>query len=210
MQPLSMVVATLLAASLGGCGLLSPGTVPPRITAQPPPARGETPSPGNDDTWLLAHLTPDEGSNLVDGVQQPISVQFDVSSKDAAIGEYEIWLTLGSRAERPFQVVGVGHAASETLSGTVTWWWRAHGRSESAEVGLYRVERSASGRSATLTLLQSIRRRYDVLCDANASPFERFLKRLFGSCLQPAAGDAPKGGPAPPGASDRVNPAAGP
>jgi hypothetical protein len=175
-----VIVAVSLAASLWGC------CVPPqRISAQPPLAQGADPPRGRGDTWSLSRFEPSEDAKLLDGTQQAFSVHFDIASNGGEMGEYEIWLSLGDRVERPFQVAGLGQPDVESLSGEATWSWRAHGRSKVAEVGLYRVDRSASGRTATLTLLQSIQRRYDIVCDPDAPPFERLLKHLFASCLQP-------------------------
>ena len=68
------------------------------------------------------------------------------------------------------------------MAGHNSWETPVDGTNSNIQMNLYRVEHSKSGKTTFKTLVRSIQRTYNIICDPDELFFILKIKRLFGFC----------------------------
>jgi hypothetical protein len=135
--------------------------------------------------YTLAHLNPEEQLILIDGKAVSFSIELKVFGPIVGTDQYELHFATSKRRFRPFTVVTTGTAGELQFDGTVAWVAKSAGTTNTVTMALFRVERSQSGQTVRTTLLQEVRRTYQVVCDEHRFFLVAAYKRLFNLCRAP-------------------------
>lgn len=110
-------------------------------------------------TWDIDSLYPIEGTILSRRHSTVISVFVELKGE----GQYLLQLSTARKNYKPQCYLLVASESGQVeLSANVKWYIKPKRKVESISIALYRVDKSKTGKTETLTLLKQIRREYDV------------------------------------------------
>lgn len=175
MNKLSLLLLFSFTFALSGCAV----KLNPAATRMPTHETGALTDVGSTSVWKLNDLDPSEGIVLTDRQKTNVSVVLSASGTF----NYFVTLSANNKAFGPF-IANVFSDSGETdLKVKVTWPVKPKGKYEDIIVRLYRVTTSDSGQTKTVTLLEEITRRYDIICDRKKWWLIRFVRaHIFCSC----------------------------
>lgn len=178
-----LICAFLISAN--GCshsGISSPSVQPISILHQ-----NENPSVriGKIDITHFS-LSPDETSTLIDGHPYKFEVNLAMTGQIDSETEWEIRAVFNDHSSDPFVLSGIGQGGIFSMSSAIRWEVPVHGEKADIQMNLYRVAHTNSGRKSQKTtfktLIQSIQRSYNIICDHDEFFFILKMKRFFGYC----------------------------
>jgi hypothetical protein len=164
---------------LSGCGALP--TNAPSVYRHSIAHNVIGPTPTKASTCAIDNLKPDETTILTDGKKTSVSIDMTLSEPISA-AKYVLEFSAGDHKWDPFIITTVGENGELEFSGTVSWYLRVYGESATVDMALYEVDQSDSGRTVTKTLVQEIRRTYQIECNKDECAMVLALKRWLGLC----------------------------
>lgn len=124
-------------------------------------------------------LRPDENATLIDGHLCEFEVDLEMMGQIESETEWEIRAVFNNKSSDPFSLSIINQEGLFRISSTITWKVPVYGEQANIQMNLYRVVHSMSGKTTLKTLVQSIQRSYNIICDRDELFFILQMKRFF-------------------------------
>lgn len=129
-------------------------------------------------------ISPGEDIILIDGRNHEFQVDIVMAGPVQSKENWEVRVEFNHLRSQPFLLSTVGKNGQMDISSALTWSVPVRGKFESAQVDIYYVTHSNARYTTNKTLVRSMRRSYNVICDRNEFFVVLMVKKTFSLCRE--------------------------